>query len=157
MGVSAHLQACFAQGGPLGRSGYYGEEKTPIRLVQLLPQSHTDWAILTFCNFCTIHTHGWSLRMNHPTWIQCTIPIPFTLLTMNRLLTSVTIPEGRPPTHLAENQKRQSLLAVHRNANLTNTRKLLRNDGKTPMPKLRFYADTSNDILTKWHSSYLYL
>jgi len=35
-----------------------------------------------------------------------------------------TIPEGRPPTHYAENQMRQSLLAVHHNSNLTDTRKL---------------------------------
>jgi len=40
MGVSAHLQASNALS--LGRSGYCGEEKTPNRLVQLLPQSHTD-------------------------------------------------------------------------------------------------------------------
>ena len=46
----------------------------------------------------------------------------------------------------------------HPNDNLTDTRKLPRNDGKIPMHKLRFYADTHiKHILTKWHSSYLYL
>ena len=33
-----------------------------------------------------------------------------------------TIPEGRPPTYYAKNQRRRSLLAVHRKANLTKTR-----------------------------------
>jgi hypothetical protein len=62
MGVSAHLQACFAQDGPLGRSGYCREEKTPNRLVQLLPQSHTNWAILTFATFPqSTHTVSFAL------------------------------------------------------------------------------------------------
>jgi hypothetical protein len=36
----------------------------------------------------------------------------------------------------------ESEATVHRNANLTNTRKLPRNEEITLMPKLRFYADT---------------
>jgi hypothetical protein len=36
----------------------------------------------------------------------------------------------------------ESEATVHRNANLTNIRKLPRNEEITPMPKLRFHADT---------------
>jgi len=68
---------------------------------------------------------------------QAQLPLLWTVVRLTK-----TIPIGRPPTHYTENQRGQSLLAVHSSANVTNTRKLPRNDGKTPMPKLRFYADT---------------
>jgi len=97
MGVSAHLQDSNALPRVGHSAGLVTVEYRKPRItssssyLSLLPIELSRLLLLLYVQYnahtwCPLLYSGWSLRMNHPAWIQCIIPIPFTLLALNRIV-----------------------------------------------------------------------